>query len=218
MQSMQTNLLRYFSEIDEIYQEYFGIAENVKFDFQTEKHNWINNFYKSSVFRHVHLEHYKTDRIGVLHSNIFPVESIDFPILGIDLIEMGGKITGFFFDITPIITENEDLKNLLLSFNTTIKSKKRNLPEWANFFSNDFICVSPDENEIEALIIISKIIIREYLNYSKNLINNTLKIKEIQNNYCIGQKKNDKTFKALSAEIGEENAKHFLNNYLFPEI
>jgi hypothetical protein len=39
-----------------------------------------------------------------------------------------------------------------------------------------------------------------------------------QNTYCIGQKKNDKTFKALVAEVGEETAKNFLHNYMFPEI
>jgi hypothetical protein len=53
--------------------------------------------------------------------------------------------------------------------------------------------------------------------YRDELLRYNLKIKK-QNLYCEGQKKNDKTLKALAAEIGEKDAKLFLNNYLFPEI
>jgi hypothetical protein len=32
------------------------------------------------------------------------------------------------------------------------------------------------------------------------------------------QEKNEKTFKALTAEVGKENAQLFFDDYLFPEI
>jgi hypothetical protein len=53
--------------------------------------------------------------------------------------------------------------------------------------------------------------------YNSELERYNLRIKK-QNDYCAGQKKNDKTKKALAAEIGEQYAQDFLDNYLFPKI
>jgi hypothetical protein len=39
---------------------------------------------------------------------------------------------------------------------------------------------------------------------------------ECQNSYSINQRKNDKTSKALTAYIGEEKSKEFIENVLFP--
>jgi hypothetical protein len=78
--------------------------------------------------------------------------------------------------------------------------------------------VSPDEEELDYLFDGCRLLILNYLEQVKQINNKYKKNIEIQNNYCIGQKKNDKTYKALASEIGQENAADFLNNYLFPEI
>jgi hypothetical protein len=39
---------------------------------------------------------------------------------------------------------------------------------------------------------------------------------ECQNSYSINQRKNDKTSKALTAYIGDEKAKEFIETVLFP--
>jgi hypothetical protein len=179
--------------------------------------NWINNIYHANVCRHIHLEYYKTDRIGIVHANIFPDPMLDFPILGLDMIEMGGKITGFFFDLTPT-SVNQIFQKNLVEFSTSIKSPHRPLPEWANFFGENFVCITPFEDEIDYLTINSKSVTREYLKQIKKYNQDYDKNIETQNNYCIGQKKNQKTFKALAADIGQESAKKFLNEHTFPEI
>ena len=178
---------------------------------------WYNNVYKSPIFRHIHLQYYKTNKIGIVHANIFPNATVDFPILGVDFIEIGNKVSGFFFDVTPI-NANQIVQKSLFKFKNYITSPERKLPEWANFFGDNFICVTPKEEELELIFVNSITIIREYLNYANDYKDRYKLNIEKQNAYCIGQKKNEKTFKALAADVGEKNAKEFLNNFMFPEI
>jgi hypothetical protein len=208
----------YFFELSNIFETVFDKPENKKLPFQKEGHEWLNYFYNSPLYRHIHLEYYKTDKICVLHANTFPVPHVDIPILGFDMIALGDKITGLFFDYTPIITTFAKLEYSLDQLAVKYKSEKRKLPEWADFFSNKFYCVSPIPEEQPLIIQDIKQSISNYFKmYDEELEKYYLKIKK-QNTYCQGQKKNDKTTKALGVEIGEKNALNFLNDYLFPEI
>lgn len=217
---MQSHLLikNYFNQIANIFDNTFEKSENTKLPFQKKTHEWLNYFYYSPLFRHIHLEYYKTDKICVLHVNTFPDPKIDIPILGFDMIALGDKITGLFFDFTPLLTTYKNLQEDLTILKQTIKSPERKLPEWADFFSKDFICITPLEEELPTILDAIKDYILDYLQtvaiakakYYTNIA--------LQNKYCQGQKKNNKTSKALAVEIGEENAREFLENYLFPEI
>jgi hypothetical protein len=212
-------LREFFDHITQDFTESFGYPERpLLYD---GKYNanliWQNNFYTDPIFRHIHIEYYKTNKIRVIHANIFPNATVDMPILGLDFIEIGNKITGFFFDITPINT-NQILQKNLIQFKHSIRSPERKLPEWANFFSENFICVTPLEEELDLLLCTSRAITREFLNYSHAFKDKYKSNIEKQNSYCRGQKQNDKTLKALSVDVGDENAKHFINNYMFPEL
>jgi len=209
---------KYFLEFADIFNENLGEFENKRLPFQKEEHEWLNYFYKSSILRHIHLEFYKTNKICVLHINIFPDSKIDMPILGFDMIALGNKITGLFFDYTPTFTSFSKLDYDLDYLKCNFKSEKRELPEWANFFSKNFYCVEPLPNELNDIISNIKNSIKKYFEIYKDEI---LKLKlrtEKQNNYCEGQKRNEKTFKALAVEVGNKNAKMFLKKYLFPKI
>ena len=210
------NLRNYFDLVTQDFNSLLGYSKVGK-DFN--RHNWINNFYEhhNPALRHAHLQYYKTDKIGIVHLNVFPHPTIDFPILGADLIEIGGKITGFFFDVTPI-DKNQIIQKPLIQFKKYLKSPERKLPEWANFFSENFICVTPEEEDLEYIFTTSRSLIRNYL-INLKLYKDKYKhnIKK-QNEYCQGQKKNDKTFKALAADIGTDKAREFLNDYMFPEL
>jgi hypothetical protein len=210
-------LRQYFDTITQDFNSLLGYSKTGPSNFI--RPNWINNYYEhhNPALRHAHLQYYKTDRIGIVHLNVFPQPTIDYPILGADLIEIGGKITGFFLDVTPI-HKNQIIQKSLIQFKSILKSPQRKLPEWANFFSENFICITPDENEIDYIMNSSRYIIRNYLINLKLYKDKYKENIKKQNDYCIGQKKNDKTFKALAADIGEEEAKNFLNNFMFPEI
>ena len=209
---------KFFFELADLFEEFLNRPESKKLPFQKETHEWLNYFYKSPILRHTHLEFYKTDKICVIHVNVFPDPKIDLPILGFDMISINNRVTGLFFDYTPtFITHSKldyDLDHLKLYF----KSEKRPLPEWADFFSKNFYCVEPLPNELNDIQKFIKDSIKKYLDIHRDEVLKLHLRTEKQNSYCQGQKKNDKTFKALKAEIGEKDAKLFLNKYLFPEI
>ena len=209
----------YFLQLVEVFDAAFGKPEDKKLPFQKNTHEWLNYFYQSPLYRHIHLEFYKTEKICVLHCNTFPDPRADIPILGFDMIALGNKITGLFFDYTPTFISFSKLDYDLDKLNTKYKSTKRKLPDWANFFSKNFYCVEPLPEELPNILSdIKESINTTYINsYKDELLRYELKIKK-QNTYCQGQKKNDKTLKALTVEIGENDAYFFLNNYLFPEL
>jgi hypothetical protein len=213
------NIKEYFLQFVEIFNNVFGEPEDKKLPFQKDTHEWLNYFYSSPLFRHIHLEFYKTDKISVLHSNTFPDPRVDIPILGFDMIALGNKITGLFFDYTPVNITYSKLDYDLDRLSTKYKSEKRQLPEWANFFSNKFYCVGPTPDELPSILQDIKTSVKDtyFSLYRDELLRYNSRI-EKQNLYCQGQKRNDKTSKALAAEIGEDNARKFLTDYLFPEI
>jgi hypothetical protein len=93
-------------------------------------------------------------------------------------------------------------------------------------FKSDFVTddsrdrwgLTPLEEEVDYLTINSRGVTREYLREIKKHNDDFKRNVETQNLYCIGQKKNQKTFKALAADIGQESAKKFLDEHTFPEI
>lgn len=208
----------YFNEIAALYSKSFGEPSTEALPFQKDSHKWLNYFYKSPPFRHIHLEYYSADKICALHSNIFPNPLVDVPILGFDAISIGGRVTGLFFDFTPTVSDKEHLKRALLNMGNRYKSPKRSLPEWGTFFSTAFFCVSPTEEELPKIMDDVKRYIGHYLIVAEDLVREYNYNIDVQKNYCDGQKQNDKTFKALAVEIGEDNAKLFLDKYLFPEV
>lgn len=208
----------YFNELSLLFKNEFGDPKADKLPFQKDTHEWLNYFYDSKVFRHIHLEYYKTDRMCVLHSNIFPQPLVDMPIMGFDLIALGDKITGLFFDFTPTVSSSSILEHSLKKLKSRYNSIERKLPEWATFFSKDFYCVTPDPSELSAMLKDISRYIDHYLYMGRGLREEYEFNIHIQNSYCKGQQQNDKTYKALAAEIGAVDAGAFMSKYLFPKI
>lgn len=210
---------KYFDKLSRISDDFFGNPELNNDNIKTENQTWINYYYQNPLFRHIHLEYYWTKKIEVIHINHFPNPLVNLPIFGLDAIVLGNKITGFFMDFTPCVGRHPALDGLLISLRNSLPlSEDRKLPEWANFFSQNFICLVPNPNEVDKMFDDSIYVLKEYLKYVKTHISIYKRNVEAQNKYCIGQKKNDKTLKALSVDIGEEKAKSFMENNLFPEI
>jgi hypothetical protein len=208
----------HFDELSLLFKTEFGDPKAEKLPFQKNTHEWLNYFYTSKVFRHVHLEYYKTDRLCVLHSNIFPQPLVDLPIMGFDMIAMGDKITGLFFDFTPTVSTSSVLQHSLKKLKVRYSSAERKLPEWATFFSDDFYCVSPEPSELPSMLKDIERYIDHYLYMGRGLREEYEYNIHLQNSYCKGQQKNNKTFKALAAEIGAVDAECFMTKYLFPVI
>jgi hypothetical protein len=212
-------LKNFYSKLATLFDKNFGSPELNLDNVKTETQEWINYYYSNPLYRHIHLEYYNAKKIEVVHVNHFPNPLTDLPIFGLDIIALNGKITGFFMDFTPTVYEHPSLDHLLLSFDNDLAlSKRRDLPEWADFFGSYFLCITPHIDEIDKVFENTLEVVDTYLQYINVYYKKYQKNIKIQNSYCEGQKKNDKTFKALSIDIGVEKAKSFMENCLFPEI
>ena len=58
----------------------------------------------------------------------------------------------------------------------------------------------------------------DILNNSKEALDRVDYIVAAQNRYCENQQKNERTYNVLKAKLGEERAKYFITNILFPKL
>lgn len=191
------------------------IEKYCPFNYEGE-HVWQNWYYANHQIRYGHLEYFQSSNQGitVLHCVLFPHYSLDCGIFGFDLIALNGNITGIFCDITYSKERNTFLSQLYAD----VQSYQRKLPEWAGFFSPDFIFISLPENFDSFLNSIYKLL-SEYLlqdcytNYNPFCIRQNI---DNQDQYSLKQRQNPKTLGALSAFIGKDKAKEFVDKVLFP--
>lgn len=164
---------------------------------------WDNKIWHSDKFAWAHLERYYTDKVSVLHFVIMPNRYSYSPIFGFDIIEISNVLTGMFLDLTPVPT-GVTLPNV---------GVPRERPEWADFFSEQFVCVKPNsiQDAYEAIIL---------LDVYMTLLPGTCDSDQgqVQQTYIDGQRRNPQTFKMLRSHIGEEKAREFIDNILFPNI
>jgi hypothetical protein len=166
---------------------------------------WKNYTWKSNLIRYSHLEYYETDKVKIIHLVLIPNKNNKTPIYGFDMIEIAGNLTGIFLDLTPVDDR---------SFHIPKVGIERPLPEWADFFSENFLCIKPN-SILDSNVAFSTLdlFFRELKsNDSSCVINYTDK----HNKYMTGQRKNKKTLMMLSSHIGPEAAKNYFETILFP--
>ena len=187
--------------------------------------DWFNHIYSSPSVRYGHLEYFKSynDAIEVVHCVFFPSYYKALPIFGYDAISLGGKITGVFCDYTPSPYHDVVLQSAISSTKNSLTDLQRDLPGWTEFFSPEFIAISPKERyedtEQKCLSLFDLYVAatKEFDRNGKFLNWDETKAHiEGQNKYSIGQRKNTKTQKALAKYIGEDAAKDFIDTTLFP--
>lgn len=179
----------------------------------TPDFGWKNYRYESDIFRLAHVERYSDDKIEVLHITTFPHKWSPEPIFGFDVIATKDTVIGAYMDFSPIIN--------IHNFDDSFGFKERKpIPEWATVFSDQFICLKPID-DIE-FTVFSAWVYQKYVWYlsllEKKQIDDIEIITERQNFYCDVQSKNPRTYNVLKAKIGEERAKYFMENILFPKL
>ena len=176
-----------------------------------DDYDWYNKVYEG-LYKWAHIEHYKTSKVEVLHIVCMPRASSGKPIFGLDVVAINKKITMICADFTPTVEE--------YSIPHPFKNN-REIPDWANFFSTDLLLTTPnDKNHAREILEHYGEKLIEYLQaISKDEnIKEPSRVLEKQNNYITSQRENNKTFKALAAEIGETKAGKFIKEILFPEV
>ena len=181
----------------------------------TEDFGWSNKRYVGDNYRLAHIERYSDSNLEVLHFTCFPNPTFQHPIFGFDIITTDKKPLAAFMDWSPV--DNT----------TRIKSgykyeKEYPLPDWAKaIFSETPLAIIPNDSEIDTLsydVTQNFEIYLDILNNSKEALNRVDYIIAAQNRYCENQQKNQRTYNVLKAKLGEERAKYFINNILFPKL
>lgn len=202
--------------------EEIGLHDN----YTSDSYSWSNHIYHSPSVRYGHLEYFKggSDKVEVVHCVLFPNYYKGIPVFGFDVIKLSGSITGLFCDFTPCPFNVGELERAIkVVYDDTI-SFQRKLPEWAAFFSKNFISLSPTEQAYPNLeekclglldIYLSYCAKQEFSGHYLDKADATLHV-EGQNKYSLNQRNNVKTQKALSKYVGYDKTKSFIENTLFP--
>lgn len=227
MKFMNSNdLNKFVAKIKILFDANFTKVSNVKHVHRFD--GWTDLFWEKSP--HVSKCHLKIidnleDRkLWLLHINIFPAAGYDLPILGCDIVAGPSKISGGFFDFSPMIDRKHH--PMLMHFEEKTKDvswkKPRELPDWATeIFSKNMVAVGNIRNEeVQQFMDVTYGLIEYYVKNMKQHAKPTiLSTKDILNKYCINQKKNDKLHKSILAMgIPEDKKDQYVNQVLFEEI
>lgn len=183
---------------------------------------WSNYKFETEQIRYGHLEYFKSanNKVEVVHAMCYPQFTVAYPIFGFDVIALNGVVTGVFCDATPAPHDAPSIRSMLNVYSHQFKNNNRSLPEWANFFSGQFLALAPDNN-LDVILTSCLNLFEKYLYYiSRQPVyvpkSKTYYHKTSQNKYSEFQQQNTKTLKALTAYIGEDRAKKFIAEVLFP--
>ena len=208
--------MSYKNILNKIASELQGTLENSGgIEIPTEDFGWSNKRYVGENYRLAHIERYSDTNLEVLHFTCFPNPTFQHPIFGFDIITTDKKPLAAFMDWSPV--DNT----------TRIKSgykyeKDYPLPDWAKIiFSDTPLAIVPNDSEMNTLsndITSNFEIYLDILNNSKESLDRVDYIVAAQNRYCENQQKNQRTYNVLKAKLGEERAKYFITNILFPKL
>lgn len=171
-------------------------------------YGWENLVWTSPYFRWAHLEKFYTEKVSVLHCVVMPLPNSSAPIYGFDVIEMHGRLTGMFLDITPVTESNFKIRV------PPICGEDRAIPQWADFFSEDFCCCIPRPDDLDNGVELLK----RYMDLLPHTIEYISDYSYAQQKYIEGQRKNPQTYRMLKSHIGEELAQEFIDNVLWPNV
>ncbi len=210
------------NKIDSLFNDHFErypITEDINFN------GWKDQYWKSDLIRKCHLktiDNRDTQKLWLMHINIFPRVDLDIPILGFDIVAGPNKITGSFFDFSPVDTHHEYSKHFKLITNDLTWNKPRELPEWASkIFSKNMIAAGniKTKEEIDQLSNVCFNLIKYYVENLNNINNRVGDYKDKHNFYCKQQKLNPHLHRSILAMgISEEDKDRYVNRVLFEEI
>jgi phycocyanobilin:ferredoxin oxidoreductase len=183
-----------------------------------------NRCYQTLQFRKMHLELAKVgNNLDILHCVMFPRSEYPLPMFGCDIVAGRGGISAAIADLSPTSPD----KTLAPGYIKSLMSlpqlefrEVRELPPWADIFSDFCLFVRPHDTEEE----------QNFLDLTGNYLrihcqqaiaSNPVSPSEQklylagQKYYCSKQQQNDKTRRVLEKAFGETWAENYMTNVLF---
>jgi phycocyanobilin:ferredoxin oxidoreductase len=208
--------MSYKNILNKIASELQGTLEHsCGIEIPTEDFGWSNKRYVGENYRLAHIERYSDSNLEVLHFTCFPNPTFQHPIFGFDIITTDKKPLAAFMDWSPVDNTTR--------IKTGYKYEKDYpLPDWAKvIFSDTPLAIVPNDSEMNTLafdVTQNFEIYLDILSNSKESLDRVDYIVAAQNRYCENQQKNQRTYNVLKAKLGEERAKYFITNILFPKL
>jgi len=217
-------LIEFADEIHDLFSEYYIEVDNSKHDQKFD--GWEDSFWASTNIRKCHLKTIITDKMWLMHINIFPKDNFNIPILGFDIVATKSKISGSFFDYSPV---SDQISSFDVFYKDNVKdlewSRPRDLPQWATEIFSDHMIACGSLKQGDELDMLKSITMKLLHYYVFNTVNVKSKMESVdstkdrQNKYCINQKTNRRLHQAIDAMgIPEEKKLRYINNVLFEEI
>ena len=176
---------------------------------ETKDYGWANHRWTSTQFRMAHVEIFNRDRFTVLHCCVFPHYSDHSPIFGFDAIAGEHKVTGLFWDLSPTVRPTQP-------FNPIQGLTNRPRPEWGDIFSEHWVACKPTPEQLPEIGTAALACLRSYLPGLGQMRHTREPIMAAQDRYCLQQRKNEHTLRAITNLLGPELAEEFVTTVLFP--
>jgi len=215
------NLIDLSEKIEKIFDNSFNRQQ---IPIEINFNGWTDIYWNSDHIRKCHLkiiDNRDTQKLWLMHVNVFPNQNLNTPILGFDIVAGQNKITGSFFDYSPTDNNHEYMKYFHDKVKDLSWNKPRILPEWAQpIFSSSMIAVGNIKTEEEISQLSSTCL--ELIEYYTNNLGKYETIgnyENQQNHYCKQQKMNPHLHRSiLSMGISEKDKDTYINKVLFEEI
>ncbi len=186
-----------------------------------------NRCYQTLQFRKIHLELAQVGQgLDILHCVMFPRPHYDLPMFGCDLVAGRGQISAAIADLSPVNPN----RTLPASYHQALQSlpkpefsQPRQLPLWADIFSEFCLFIRP-ENDQEEKAFVNRVEAFMHIHCAQAAAAQPVSpgeqktIIEGQRYYCTQQQQNDKTRRVLEKAFGRDWAENYMNKVLFDYV
>ncbi|PSB05532.1 phycocyanobilin:ferredoxin oxidoreductase [Pleurocapsa sp. CCALA 161] len=183
-----------------------------------------NRCYQTPQFRKMHLELAKVgNNLDILHCVMFPRSEYPLPMFGCDLVAGRGGISAAIADLSPTSPDKTLSPGYIKSLTNLPPAKfseTRELPPWADIFSDFCLFVRPhnleeEQNFLDLAANYLRVHCQQAIASTPVLPSEQKLYLAGQRYYCTKQQQNDKTRRVLEKAFGETWADNYMTNVLF---
>ena len=175
--------------------------------------NHINKFYRSVTCELAHtsvVDLREEKGLWMMHTAFFASPAHPMPVYGFDVICGEKKVTGCFHDLSPTVYLDNGLDRVWKTMTNGFEpARKRELPEWANFFSDNMIVMgaTSDPTEIKRACHIGLRMAHEWwLELGRSSPVDAPEVLSLHEqgkmDYCEGQLKNERSKDVMTNVLG----------------
>lgn len=183
-----------------------------------------NKCYQTPQFRKLHLELAQVGKnLDILHCVMFPHPEYALPMFGTDIVAGRGQVSAAIADLSPLNAQRvltDNYRQPLSQLPSHNFSQPRDLPAWADIFSEFCFFVrpsSPEEEQwfLDRVAAMLAIHCQQAAQAVPVSATERAEIVAAQHYYSTKQQQNDKTRRVLEKAFGNEWTENYMTTVLF---